>query len=444
MSKKWPLLTLLLIPFIYTPNPVVAASCETTATGEPCHFTNAFDFEGYTYDHVSFDPPDERTPEDIVNKFSNISSLLIQGGGAAIRHTSDHRTNFSGEGREGGAVSGEWRIDWGYFSRSTVFISFTEPVDAVGVFIGGDSNAWNRFSTIEAVLENGETFTTNRGEAGLLGVRENATGCNAINGFLGIDSNSGPKISHVTLTHNNDAASLDSIFFGIAAGGSNGPGPSPLPESPFNNSADCPLTYAQLPSGNTPPDPSTNQPPIAVAGTSLDLNESLQLDGSLSSDPDSDPLTFSWQIEGELSPRVGQTVLISDLMLGTYTVALTVSDGQDSNTDVMLLGITEADPQQQAEDTVATVSNIPLTSFSGNNANAQDAKQTNFLNKLDNVLQAIAIGDYQQAIDDLRVLYGKTDNSGNDDWVTGPEAQQLADDISALIQNLLSNCYSCS
>jgi hypothetical protein len=444
MNKKWPLFTLLTISFIYLPHTAFAASCEATAAGEPCFFTNAWDFDGFSYEHISFDPPDERTPEDITNKFSNISSFLIHGGHAAIRHTSDHSTNFKGEGREGGPVSGEWRIDWGYFTRSTVYISFSDPVDAVGVFVGGDSDNWRRYTTMEVALENGTTFTANRGDAGLIGVKEDATQCNAINGFLGVDSNGGPKISYITLTHNNDAASLDSIFFGIAEGGSNGPGPSPLPESPYNNSSDCPLTYTQLPNGGTPPDPSVNQPPVAVAGSSLDLNDDLQLDGSLSTDPDGDPLNFSWQIEGEAAPRIGQAALISDLTQGTYTVTLTVSDGQATATDTMLLGIAQADPQQQVEAIETTVATIPLTSFSGNNANSQSAKQTNFVNKLSDISQAITLGNYQQAIDDLRMLYGKTDNSGNDDWITGPEAQQVADDISELIQNLLSNCHSCS
>ncbi len=87
-----------------------------------------------------------------------------------------------------------------------------------------------------------------------------------------------------------------------------------------------------------------NFPPIAIAGTSLDGNNMLQLDGILSSDPNNDPLTFSWQIEGETTPRLGQIVSVEDLAVGDYTATLTVSDDVNTSTDTMLLGIPESIP----------------------------------------------------------------------------------------------------
>ena len=85
---------------------------------------------------------------------------------------------------------------------------------------------------------------------------------------------------------------------------------------------------------------SPNLTPVAIAGTSLDGNQ-LQLDGSSSFDPFGAPLTFSWQIEGESTPRPGQIVNIADLAVGTYTVTLTLDNGESTSTDTMLFGVTE-------------------------------------------------------------------------------------------------------
>lgn len=85
--------------------------------------------------------------------------------------------------------------------------------------------------------------------------------------------------------------------------------------------------------------PPSNHAPTAVAGTSLDTNGNLQLDGSLSSDPDNDLLTYTWQITGESSTRGGQKVSINDLTPGTYTVDLTVSDGQLQSADKTTVGV---------------------------------------------------------------------------------------------------------
>lgn len=83
-----------------------------------------------------------------------------------------------------------------------------------------------------------------------------------------------------------------------------------------------------------------NNPPAAVAGTSLGANARLQLDGSLSSDSDGTITNYSWQIDGETSPRVGQIVSIADLRRGVYTVTLTVTDDKGViSSDTMLLGI---------------------------------------------------------------------------------------------------------
>jgi sugar lactone lactonase YvrE len=74
-----------------------------------------------------------------------------------------------------------------------------------------------------------------------------------------------------------------------------------------------------------------NTPPIAEAG-SIDPVEAsgtltaVTLDGSASSDPDGDPLTYAWTSEGTL---LGETAILTVLLgLGTHVLTLTVDDGR--------------------------------------------------------------------------------------------------------------------
>jgi hypothetical protein len=55
-------------------------------------------------------------------------------------------------------------------------------------------------------------------------------------------------------------------------------------------------------------------------------NSCLKLDGSLSSDPENGALTYHWFIEGDVVPFSSSVVTTNCLELGTYTVALVVTD----------------------------------------------------------------------------------------------------------------------
>jgi len=87
------------------------------------------------------------------------------------------------------------------------------------------------------------------------------------------------------------------------------------------------------------PDASGNLP-IANAGSDANVNESsvVQLDGSASSDADSDPLTYQWSI---VTKPNGSSATLSDStavnptfvadVTGIYTIQLVVNDGQDNS-----------------------------------------------------------------------------------------------------------------
>ncbi|MFQ5748780.1 MAG: S8 family serine peptidase [Planctomycetota bacterium] len=89
--------------------------------------------------------------------------------------------------------------------------------------------------------------------------------------------------------------------------------------------------------------PPANNPPIADAGPDQNalVGDVVTFDGSASSDPDNDPLTFSWDF-GDGSPAAsGAVVTHTFASASTFTVTLTVDDGQGGmDTDVALATIT--------------------------------------------------------------------------------------------------------
>ena len=98
---------------------------------------------------------------------------------------------------------------------------------------------------------------------------------------------------------------------------------------------------------------STNNPPIAHAGSDAQIlvEHTVRLDGSLSSDPDGDPLSHAWTI---ISQPAGSTAALSDIhsvqpvftpdQLGTYQFQLDVHDGQVSSS----VTSTQATPAAQS------------------------------------------------------------------------------------------------
>lgn len=92
---------------------------------------------------------------------------------------------------------------------------------------------------------------------------------------------------------------------------------------------------------------SPNHSPVANAGADQTVEAtspsgaSVTLNGSGSSDPDSDPLTYNWTGPFGTVSGVSHTVT---LPLGTHTVTLTVNDGQATATDTVNITVRDTTP----------------------------------------------------------------------------------------------------
>ena len=86
-----------------------------------------------------------------------------------------------------------------------------------------------------------------------------------------------------------------------------------------------------------------NRPPTAIAGTDLvvAVDSPASLDGSPSSDPDGDLLSFQWRSEAgiEVSDPSSAQTTVTGTRVGTYAVFLTVSDGEAASADTVQITV---------------------------------------------------------------------------------------------------------
>ena len=115
------------------------------------------------------------------------------------------------------------------------------------------------------------------------------------------------------------------VSLNVSSGG--GPFPSPV-EYGFDT---CNVSVVEPPLNHPP---FANATPFSQMGL---INEMFTFDGSTSNDFDNDELTYSWDFGDNTPTESGSTVTHCYTAAGTYTVSLTVSDGQSSDTDTCLV-----------------------------------------------------------------------------------------------------------
>jgi hypothetical protein len=112
-----------------------------------------------------------------------------------------------------------------------------------------------------------------------------------------------------------------------------------------------------------------NRPPVANAGPDQPNVEcashtttTVQLDGSASSDPDGDPLTYTWSAFGISFSDIHAQKPTGQFPEGSTTVTLTVSDGIQSATDDVTIKVVDTTPPVL---TCPTAITVECTSHSG-------------------------------------------------------------------------------
>ncbi|MCP5050946.1 MAG: hypothetical protein GY940_27520, partial [bacterium] len=151
-----------------------------------------------------------------------------------------------------------------------------------------------------------------------------------------------------------------------------------------------------------------NIAPVADAGANQSTNagDTVVFDGSGSSDPNGDSLTYSWQIASKplgsnaqlVNPGSVNPSLQPDVA-GDYVVSLVVNDGLlDSLPDTAtVVAISYQDAAtQKVDEMITTINNIPNVAFK----NGQHQK--NMTRKVSSILLLVSNGNYTDAYDQLR------------------------------------------
>lgn len=104
---------------------------------------------------------------------------------------------------------------------------------------------------------------------------------------------------------------------------------------------------------------SANVPPVADAGPDQTVEcggpngSAVTLDGSVSSDPDGDALTYTWTWNGGTASGVDPTLT---LPLGTHAITLTVDDGKDGTaTDIVTITVRDTTAPVTTVQTIAGI-----------------------------------------------------------------------------------------
>jgi len=204
------------------------------AFSAPIVFKNVHDFIKDKSEIITFEAADGQTsPEAISSQFNSIETIIFEGSSKILQTDLDA---ISGAPFDGTSYLHLKSTNDGVHPFSRVDIIFSEPVDAVGAYWGGVDKG---IVIMRVTFVEGHRYGISPSTRlyNLL-PRNSQDKCEAINGFLGIDSNEGKKIKEVTFFVVGDQISLDNIYFGDATGGLYGIGETLLPSAFYKNQCD--------------------------------------------------------------------------------------------------------------------------------------------------------------------------------------------------------------
>ncbi len=128
-----------------------------------------------------------------------------------------------------------------------------------------------------------------------------------------------------------------------------------------------------------------NRPPVASFTSDVmsgDAPLTVQFDGSASSDPDNDALTYSWSF-GDGTTATGSGISHVFTQPGTYLVTLTVSDGALNDTDTKTITVTDPDTSVVVDATFSSSSaggEAPITiAFDASTSSSSDGSVLSFV-----------------------------------------------------------------
>jgi hypothetical protein len=165
-----------------------------------------------------------------------------------------------------------------------------------------------------------------------------------------------PSLSFVSVTNANAAARTATLFINPANGNV---GVYNVQVKAEDNKGGSNLTQTFTITVNDPNGPPQNRPPVAVANqlpSTVQANgqtATINLDGSASTDPDNDPLTYSWTDGGQV---IATTAVASvPLGIGAHSIVLTVNDGKGGTNSTAAQSVTVTEPPPTTDLTINTV-----------------------------------------------------------------------------------------
>ena len=165
-----------------------------------------------------------------------------------------------------------------------------------------------------------------------------------------------PSLPFVSITNANAAARTATLFINPANGNV---GVYNVQVKAEDNKGGSNLTQTFTITVNDPNGPPQNRPPVAVANqlpSTVQANgqtATINLDGSASTDPDNDPLTYSWTDGGQV---IATTAVASvPLGIGAHSIVLTVNDGKGGTNSTAAQSVTVTEPPPTTDLTINTV-----------------------------------------------------------------------------------------